>query len=185
MTRHWKLLAAAALAAPLAVSLATGADAQSGQRMRDCPGGGYGMMQGGGMYGGGMYGGGMMGRHGMGRGGRHGMGMGMGPGAYIDGRLAFQKTELHITDAQEDAWNAYADAARQVAESMQSMHEAMMSEDRPDTLPERLARREQHMSARLEAMRTLSRAIGPLYDALDDEQKRVADDILGIGRGMM
>lgn len=51
-----------------------------------------------------------------------GPGMMMGPmmgmmcpgGAHTEGRLAFLKAELRITDAQETAWNAYADAVRAI-----------------------------------------------------------------------
>src|SRR5215471_16741029 len=33
-------------------------------------------------------------------------------GSHIDGRLAYIKAELKVTDAQESLWNAYAAAAR-------------------------------------------------------------------------
>lgn len=38
--------------------------------------------------------------------------MGMNPAEHIEGRLAFLKTELKITDAQMAQWNAFADALR-------------------------------------------------------------------------
>src|SRR6516164_7300947 len=50
-------------------------------------------------------GGGMMGM--MGRGGMMGM---MGMAGHVEGRIAFLKAELKITDAQTSAWNAFADA---------------------------------------------------------------------------
>ncbi|WP_374313015.1 Spy/CpxP family protein refolding chaperone [Dongia sp.] len=56
------------------------------------------------------------------------MGYGMmNPGQHIEGRLAFLKTELKITDAQAPQWNAYADAMRANAKRMGDMFGDMMS----------------------------------------------------------
>jgi exonuclease VII small subunit len=46
------------------------------------------------------------------------------------------------------------------------------------TLPERLDQQEKVLTARLEAFKRASVAVKPLYAALDDSQKRVADLIL-------
>ncbi|ORE90722.1 Spy/CpxP family protein refolding chaperone [Aurantimonas sp. 22II-16-19i] len=35
----------------------------------------------------------------------------------VDGRLAFIRTELKITDAQMPAWNAFAEAVRSAAQA--------------------------------------------------------------------
>src|SRR5450755_491058 len=48
-----------------------------------------------------------------------GGGMTMRPGQHVEGRLAYLKTELGITDAQLPQWNAFADAMRDGAKSMQ------------------------------------------------------------------
>jgi hypothetical protein len=45
---------------------------------------------------------------------------------HIEGRLAFLKTELKITDAQLPLWNAFAQALRDNATAMQTMPHAMM-----------------------------------------------------------
>ena len=56
------------------------------------------------------------------------MGYGMmNPAQHIEGRLAFLKTELKITDAQAPQWNAYADALRANAKRMGDMFGDMMS----------------------------------------------------------
>ncbi len=56
------------------------------------------------------------------------MGYGMmNPAQHIEGRLAFLKTELKITDAQAPQWNAYADALRANAKQMGEMFGDMMS----------------------------------------------------------
>lgn len=46
---------------------------------------------------------------------------------HVEGRLAFLKTELKITDKQTAAWDRYADAYRTAAQSMHAMHGSMMS----------------------------------------------------------
>lgn len=51
----------------------------------------------------------------------------MGMGDHIEGRLAFLKTELRITDAQLPQWNAFADALRAHATQMRGMMHQMTS----------------------------------------------------------
>lgn len=171
MRRHGKFLLAAAVATSLMAPAVAQQQMQGGmqQGMQNSPG----MMQGQGMQGQ-MMGGQMMGNMG-------GHMMGGGPAKHIEGRLAFLKTELGITDAQMEAWEDYAGAMRKSAGSMQQMHETMMSGDPPTSFPERMERHEQMMSARIETLRTLRDAAVPLYEALDDEQKQVADSIMGMG----
>src|SRR6516164_758614 len=68
-----------------------------------------------GMRGPGMPGSGMAGTGGMLMMGQDGMSM---MADHVEGRLAFLKTELKITDAQLPLWNAVADAIRANAKSM-------------------------------------------------------------------
>jgi len=110
---------------------------------------------------------------------------------HVEGRIAFLKTELKITDAQQPLWNAVGDAMRANAKEMAAMMPMMQSMMQPSgTLPEKLAGREKAMTAHLEALRKLKAAIDPLYAALSDEQKKTADQLvvgpMGImGMGMM
>jgi hypothetical protein len=107
---------------------------------------------------------------------------------HVEGRLAFLKTELKITDAQLPLWNAVADAIRANAKSMSEMSGAMMgSSQTTATLPEKLALREKMMTSHLEALRRLEAAVDPLYAALSPEQKKSADELLmgPMGMGMM
>ena len=106
----------------LAVGILTNANTTLSQ-----PGG---MMGGGPEYGMGrgmMGGDGFMGPRGM----MGGCGMMMGAGgeasAFIDGRIAFLKAELAITDAQKGVWDAYADAIKNNLQSMQGMHQMMQA----------------------------------------------------------
>ena len=116
-----------ALAAALSIGSAVGlaqtnmAPAQSNQShmgpgMMPEGGTGPGMMSQGGM------GPGMMSQGGMGPGmmAEGGMGPAMcaAMAGHVDGRLAYLKAELKITEAQEPLWNAYAAAARDNAKDM-------------------------------------------------------------------
>jgi hypothetical protein len=104
---------------------------------------------------------------------------------HVEGRLAFLKTELKVTDAQLPLWNAVADAIRANAKGMVEMSGGMMGSLQTATLPEKLAAREKMMTAHLEALHRLKAAVDPLYAALSDEQKKTADELLMGPMGMM
>lgn len=104
---------------------------------------------------------------------------------HIEGRLAFLKTELKISDAQLPLWNAFAQAMRDNATAMQAMPHAMMGMSKAATLPDKLAERETMLAARLEAVRKLKAAADPLYAALNADQKKTADEIMLSPMGMM
>jgi LTXXQ motif family protein len=201
-----------AFAAGLAASVATGAgfaqddsdkaggsmmDHQSGGSMMDHQSSGGSMMDhqsGGGMMGqksgGGMMGHGMMMcRHGM-MGGMRGMGSGDVCGrmtAHMDGRLAYLKAELKITPEEESLWNDYAIAVKDNAKSLGERCTALVaqSKDKTPSLPERLDIHDQFMTARLDALRSIGKALKPLYAALSDEQKQLADQFINGSTGQM
>ena len=104
---------------------------------------------------------------------------------HVEGRLAFLKTELKITDAQLPLWNAVADAIRADAKGMGAMAEGMMGNMQAAALPDKLATREKMLTARLEALRKLKATVDPLYAALSDEQKKTADELIMGPMGMM
>lgn len=105
--------------------------------------------------------------------------------ADVEGRIASLKTELKITDAQVPQWNRFADALRATAKSMNGMFEQMMPSAAEATLPQRLERREQMMSAHVTVLKTLREAVDPLYAALSDDQKQIADQLMIGPMGMM
>jgi len=144
------------------------------------------MMMGPGMMGPGMMGHGGMGPWMMGGNGAGGHMCGMMTG-HIDGRLAYLKTELKITEAQTSLWDAYAQAARDNAQGMTARCTAMMTQTGSAglSLPDRLDRHEQFMTAQLDAMRTMNSALKPLYAALSDSQKQTANQLLSGPMGMM
>jgi hypothetical protein len=181
MTRFF---ATAALAAVLSATTLSASFAQpfGGPGRMGMMGGGCAMM--------GMIGQGMMG------GGPWGQGfMGQGPGAMMDrqpridamieGRLAYLKGELDITDAQAAAWTGYADAVKARIDLMQGMRQSMFDAMRKGTAIERMDVRIANMEAMLEAMKQLKPATEALYAALTDEQKAVADELIGADCGAM
>ena len=120
--------------------------------------------------------------------------MGMGPGAmmldHIDGRLAFLKTELKITEAQTPAWDALAKAVKDSATRRKAAMETMFQGGLDKrTLLERVDIQEAMMTSRLDEIRTIKAALGTLYAQLSDEQKKAADTtmfpMIGMGPGMM
>jgi hypothetical protein len=97
----------------------------------------------------------------------------------IDGRLAFLKAELKITDAQTPAWNKLADALRKSAASRaERMRGKWSGHDTAKSLVERLDAHEQYMSARLEEIKHIKASWSELYQGLSDSQKKEADEIV-------
>jgi hypothetical protein len=108
---------------------------------------------------------------------------GMAPGGVdltdrIEGRIAFLRTELGIGDAQAAAWNQFADALRgsrrHLLEARQVLHAGMPAGD----AAARLQQYEQHVAARLEAIKAARTSFAQLYAVLDDRQKETADELL-------
>jgi hypothetical protein len=119
--------------------------------------------------------------------GHHGHRGGMMSPERIEGRLAFLKTELKITEAQAPQWNAFADALRNQSKATQARHaefrerhakhqKGERKEARP--LTERLAAHEKFMEQRLQQMKAFKAAVEPLYGVLSPEQRKTADQLL-------
>lgn len=106
-------------------------------------------------------------------------------GSVVEGRLAYLKSELGVTDAQAAAWSAYADAARARVEGMESMHMDMMAAMQKGGVMERMDARIKGMEAMLESMRAMRPATEALYAVLTPEQKAIADDLIGNDCGAM
>jgi hypothetical protein len=152
---------------------------------------GPGMMAGQGMM---MGGPGMMAMMNMMQGGMGPMMMGRGMGMIdrVEGRIAFMKAELKITEDQTPAWNAFADTLRANAKKLGDVRSAMMTREsaaRPQTVMQRLDLEEQWLTSRLDGTRATKAALAMLYDVLSAEQKQQADELIGpnvgVGRMMM
>lgn len=170
----------------LALTMSAGTVSSSTAQNVDPPGPMMGMM-GGGCPMIGMMGRGMM-RSGMGGQGTMGQGM-MGRGPRMDamaqGRLAYLKRELDITEAQTEAWNGYAEAVRARVDLMQGMRQGMHDTMQKGTATERMDARIAAMEAMIDSMKALKPATEKLYSVLTDEQKKLADQLIGVDCGAM
>lgn len=178
-----KLFAMTALG--LAMSLASllpsfaQTQAPSGQMM-DMAGGGCPMM---GMMGPGMMGRGMMSRGMMGQGTPSGKEEQMS--ALAVRRLENLKTELKITDGQADVWKEYAEAVKGRVTVMQGLRTTMMDAMDKGGAVDRMDIRIKSMEAMVESMKVVKPATEKLYAALTAEQKKIADQLIGIDCGAM
>ena len=106
----------------------------------------------------------------------------------IEGRIAFLRAELKITDAQADAWNGFADALRTNARKLAEVRATTMPKpgDGPpaSTLSARLDQQEQWLGARLDGTRAMKSAFAKLNEFLSDDQKKTANDLLAPHMGM-
>jgi hypothetical protein len=104
----------------------------------------------------------------------------------VEGRLAFMKAELKITDTQAAAWNGFADAVRAAAKQHNERMKAILAgNERAKSLPDRLDAQEQFMSARLEQIKQIKTSLTGLYSVLSDDQKKEADEMVIPMVGMM
>lgn len=119
---------------------------------------------------------------GMGRGGPFGRWWGRGSDwmlERVEGRLAFLKTELKITEAQTPAWTEFTQAVRSAAKQRNERMKAVFSgEQKAKTLPERVEAQEQFMTAHLEEVKQIKASVRNLYAVLSDEQKKEADEMV-------
>lgn len=145
-----------------------------------------------GMMGGGCPTMGMMGMMGQGMtGGQATMGRGAMMGsparmdAMVDGRLAYLKGALNIGDAQMDAWNGYAAAIKSRVDAMQQMRQGMMDAMQQGSATERMDARIKGMEAMVDALKAAKPATEKLYAVLNDEQKKIADQLIGMDCGAM
>jgi hypothetical protein len=106
--------------------------------------------------------------------------------SHIDGRLAYLKAELKITEAEEALWKVYAAAARESANGMLTHCTAATMGSRGGagiSLTDRMDWHEWFMSA--DALRATNKALKPLYTALSEDQKKIADQMFWGPMGMI
>jgi hypothetical protein len=104
---------------------------------------------------------------------------------HVEGRIAYQKAELAITDAQLPQWNAVASVLRLNAKTTQDGMAIMSKVGMPTTAPARSDMMVMLMSERLEGMKKLGEANKALYAVLTPEQQKTADDMAANPMGMI
>lgn len=107
------------------------------------------------------------------------------PGRFIEGRLAFLRTELKLTEAQLPLFARLADEMRASAKAMEARHAERKAQAtaQPASAVERLERRNAVMKEFTAASERYLEALKPLYASFSDEQKDVADLLLGKRHG--
>ena len=104
--------------------------------------------------------------------------------AFTEGRIAFLKAELGVTDQQKSAWEAYAAALKKNLEGMQAARQTMMKVMQATSPVERVDARISMMESRLSTLKEIKPVLATLYNSLSDDQKKKADQVL-IGMGCM
>lgn len=120
--------------------------------------------------------------------------MGMGGGmdncammgaAHIEGRIAFLRAELVITDAQAKTWDAFADVLRANAKRVKEATMPMMANAAPPQMLGQLEQQERMLAAKLEEVKATKAAYAALHESLTPEQRKTADELLKTHMGMM
>ena len=92
--------------------------------------------------------------------------------AFTDARIAAFKTALKLTPDQEKNWPAVDQALRDISKERLARRAARGAAGQPIDATERLRDRADALTARAAALRRLANAEKPLYQSLDDAQKR-------------
>src|ERR1700678_800839 len=96
-------------------------------------------------------------------------------GFMLDAKLAGMKAALKLTPDQEKSWapfeSAVRDAAKARREAMHEMRERMHDDERPSPI-ERLNQMSDHLAKASSELKLVADAAKPLYDGLDETQKR-------------
>jgi Cache 3/Cache 2 fusion domain/LTXXQ motif family protein len=98
--------------------------------------------------------------------------------ARVEGRLAYARTVLGITDSQAAAWKAYEDVSRANVQSMQAAQTAMIDAERMGSAIDRMHAQTAMMQAQLDARKALQPATEALYKALTADQQDKANVVL-------
>lgn len=109
------------------------------------------------------------------------------PGKFIEGRIAFLKTELKLTAQQTPLFDKLADEMRAGAKQMQERHaerqQASATAPAPLSVLEKLERRSAAMKEMTAAQDRYLAAFRPFYQSLSTEQKQTADELFAKGPG--
>lgn len=120
----------------------------------------------------------------------HGPGKGFADRAFarpterVEARLAYVRTALKITDAQQSQWDAYANLVRKYAQEREQRFKSRQSGEpgRPrHQRPNAIERLERAQSFHAEAVTRINQLLTvqkPLYAALSPEQQKIADVVL-------
>jgi len=94
--------------------------------------------------------------------------------AFADARVAAVKAGLRLTSEQDKNWAAFEQAWRNLAKLRADTYLAARDSTEPPSgdVLERMQRRSEALTKRATAVKDFTDATGPLYNSLDDTQKR-------------
>ena len=113
------------------------------------------------------------------------------PTERVEARLAYVRTALKITEAQQSQWDAYASFVRKNAQDMEQRFHSRQSGEPGRSRHQRptaIERLERAQSFHAEAVTRLNQLLAvqkPLYAVLSPEQQKVADVVLNRHRRSM
>jgi hypothetical protein len=100
-------------------------------------------------------------------------------GDHLEGRIAFLRAELGVTELQISQWNAFAQALRDGAATLRK---AQASVPQPTAgsidFLQRVTLQEQWLGARLDGLKAAKTAFTALQAVLSDDQKKIAEKLL-------
>ena len=102
----------------------------------------------------------------------------MAPSQRVEGRIAYLKAELKITDAQAPQFDRVAQAMRDNAKDMDQAFAQSRSNKGSQNAVERLEMRSRFAALRAQGSQRYLDAFKPLYASLSDDQKKTADELL-------
>ncbi len=92
--------------------------------------------------------------------------------AFAEARIAGMKAGLRLSPEQEKNWPAFEQAYRGLAKQRAEMVTTRRNGPQPGNVVERMQRRADFMTRRAAGLKQLADAAAPLYQSLDDAQKR-------------
>ena len=108
-------------------------------------------------------------------------------GRHIEGRIAYLKTELKITDAQAPLFDKLANVMRENAKAMGDTAQSLRGDpNQPRSAVARLETRAKFAQLRADGEAKMLTAFRPLYQAMSPDQQKAADEMFehhGHGHG--
>ncbi len=101
------------------------------------------------------------------------------PGRHVEGRIAYLKAELKITDAQAPQFDAVANVMRDNAKAMHDSFQSLRGDQsQPRTALSQLEARVKFAQLRADGEAKMLAAFRPLYQAMSPDQQKAADEMV-------
>lgn len=97
---------------------------------------------------------------------------------FSKGRIAFLNAELEITEEQKPLFEAYAKKVTANLSHMSNMRENMQGMKQAETPVEKLGMHLGMMESRLDALKAMQGPLEALFEALSEEQKEKANQLM-------